>query len=135
MPCAKLRASSKAPSPPASGSRNVHNQAINFSVLKRDPHALVLHVFKDLNCYPFFRLLENCLSMSIKLGLYQEQRLFNFSHSCSLYGQIAHKHSLDSHIKFTAISFPALFFKFKRIDDFPVLFHIHNRPSFCICLI
>jgi hypothetical protein len=51
MPRAKLRASSKAPSPPASGSRNVHNQATNFSVLKRDLHALVLHVFKDLNCY------------------------------------------------------------------------------------
>ncbi|MCK4789701.1 MAG: hypothetical protein KAV87_38530, partial [Desulfobacteraceae bacterium] len=42
---------SKAPYPPASGSRNVHNQATNFSVLKRDLHALVLHVFKDLNCY------------------------------------------------------------------------------------
>jgi len=36
MPRAKLRASSKAPSPPASGSRNVHNQATNFSVLKKD---------------------------------------------------------------------------------------------------
>ena len=37
----------------ASGSRNVHNQATNFSVLKRDPHALALHDFKDLNCYDF----------------------------------------------------------------------------------
>jgi hypothetical protein len=27
------------------------------------------------------------------------------------------------------------FLEFKGIDDLPVFFHIHNRPSFCICLI
>jgi len=70
MPRVKLRASSKAPSPPASGSRNVHNQATNFSVLKRDPHALVLHVFKDLNYYLF----SNLSSIRYQVSLNLKQR-------------------------------------------------------------
>jgi hypothetical protein len=67
-PRAKLRASSKAPSPPASGSRNVHNQATNFSVLKRDPHAFVLHVFKDLNCYFYLKMRSPHTPCAAKLG-------------------------------------------------------------------
>ena len=44
-------------------------QATNFSVLKRDPHALVLHVFKDLNCYEIMNL--SYYPYSIKAGTYR----------------------------------------------------------------